>query len=376
MGLLPASSLPRRGRRSTGRGAAADARARRGHAQGSGRPVRGQRLPQPASARDHPPAQDPGRRGLRGVQRASGRMAPEWSAHLGDTALGGERLRADRDPRRRRRAPGGSGGGARRGRLGGDRAGRERPGGVEHRHDRRAGHLGSGRHRPGGGRRNARQRRRHRPPGPGGALARRHQQLVRSLRPAAEHPDRSHRPRHRRDGGHRGRGAGGTAIGVAPGAQWISARVFNDQGSSTTSAIHRAFQWLLDPDGDPATPDAPQVVNASWSFANPGCNLEFAPDIQALRAAASCPSSRRGTLRAPPRVPPTTRAPSPSAPRRRPTPSPSIRAAAHPPVASRRPPSPSSPRPVSRSGPPISVACTRRSPARRWPLLTWPGRSR
>ncbi len=93
-----------------------------------------------------------------------------------------------------------------------------------------------------------------------------------------------------------GGGAGGTVIGVAPGAQWISARVFNDQGSSTTSAIHRAFQWLLDPDGDPATPDAPQVVNASWSFANPGCNLEFAPDIQALRAAGILPIFAAGNF--------------------------------------------------------------------------------
>ena len=93
-----------------------------------------------------------------------------------------------------------------------------------------------------------------------------------------------------------GGGGSGTAVGVAPGAHWIAARVFNDQGTSTTSAIHQAFQWLLDPDGDPATPDAPQVVNASWSFANPGCNLEFAPDIQALRAAEILPVFAAGNF--------------------------------------------------------------------------------
>ncbi|MFM8319968.1 MAG: S8 family serine peptidase, partial [Chloroflexota bacterium] len=79
--------------------------------------------------------------------------------------------------------------------------------------------------------------------------------------------------------------AGGAAIGVAPQARWIAARVFDDRGRASAGAVHLAFQWLLDPDGDPATPDAPQVVNASWAFGAPGCNLEFQPDLQALQAA-------------------------------------------------------------------------------------------
>lgn len=81
---------------------------------------------------------------------------------------------------------------------------------------------------------------------------------------------------------------GGTAVGVAPGATWIAAKIFNDQGTATASAIHLAFQWVLDPDGNPATADAPQVVNSSWSM-SPGCNLAFEPDIQALRAAGILP---------------------------------------------------------------------------------------
>ena len=93
-----------------------------------------------------------------------------------------------------------------------------------------------------------------------------------------------------------GGSAGGTAIGVAPEAKWIAARVFNDQGMSTVSATHQAFQWLLDPDHNPATADAPQVVNASWSFASPGCNLEFAPDIQALRSAGILPVFAAGNF--------------------------------------------------------------------------------
>lgn len=83
--------------------------------------------------------------------------------------------------------------------------------------------------------------------------------------------------------------AGGTTVGVAPGAQWIAVKIFNDQGSSTATAIHQGFQWLLDPDGNPNTADAPQVVNNSWSYANPGCYLDFELDLQALRAAGILP---------------------------------------------------------------------------------------
>ncbi len=81
----------------------------------------------------------------------------------------------------------------------------------------------------------------------------------------------------------------GSSIGVAPQAQWIAARIFNDAGSATATAIHLAFQWLLDPDGNPASDDAPQVVNNSWTFGSPGCNLEFQLDLQALRAAGILP---------------------------------------------------------------------------------------
>ena len=36
-----------------------------------------------------------------------------------------------------------------------------------------------------------------------------------------------------------------------PGRTWIAARVFNDAGAATTTAVHQAFQWLLDPDARP-----------------------------------------------------------------------------------------------------------------------------
>jgi serine protease AprX len=68
----------------------------------------------------------------------------------------------------------------------------------------------------------------------------------------------------------------GTAVGVAPGAHWIAARVFDDSGRATTSAIHAAFQWALTA--------APQVVNASWTSTSTTCSTEFEADLAALRA--------------------------------------------------------------------------------------------
>ncbi|UCD18362.1 MAG: S8 family serine peptidase, partial [Candidatus Zixiibacteriota bacterium] len=56
-------------------------------------------------------------------------------------------------------------------------------------------------------------------------------------------------------------------FGVAPGAEWIGAAVI-DQGqtlSRTFSDILAAFEWAVDPDGDPATiDDVPDVILNSW----------------------------------------------------------------------------------------------------------------
>lgn len=69
-----------------------------------------------------------------------------------------------------------------------------------------------------------------------------------------------------------GGNADGAYIGVAPEARWIAVKIFNDAGEAPTSSILDGFNWLLDPDGDPATDDAPHVVNNSWGF-------EEAPNI-------------------------------------------------------------------------------------------------
>lgn len=80
--------------------------------------------------------------------------------------------------------------------------------------------------------------------------------------------------------------AGGTQIGVAPDATWIAAKIYDDAGTTRVSVVHRAFQWLLDPDGDPSTADAPDVVDASWGMdAVNACDLTFQADLDALRSA-------------------------------------------------------------------------------------------
>ena len=79
----------------------------------------------------------------------------------------------------------------------------------------------------------------------------------------------------------------GYQIGMAPEAKWIAAKIFDNANESTLSAIHESFQWILDPDGDPLTDDAPDLVNNSWGFSTTinQCFQEFSEDIQLLREA-------------------------------------------------------------------------------------------
>ena len=93
-----------------------------------------------------------------------------------------------------------------------------------------------------------------------------------------------------------GGSSGGTSIGVAPQAKWISAKIFNDSGVASISAIHQSFQWLLNPGGNPNAPDPPDVVNNSWSLSAIGCNLDFEPDLQALVAADIVPVFAAGNF--------------------------------------------------------------------------------
>jgi bacillopeptidase F len=84
-----------------------------------------------------------------------------------------------------------------------------------------------------------------------------------------------------------GGNAGGFDMGVAPDAQWISVKIFNDQDQSDLAKIHLGFQWLLDPDGNQSSDDAPDIVNSSWVLQGTEgeCLGEFASDIAALKTA-------------------------------------------------------------------------------------------
>ncbi|MGD8587849.1 MAG: Calx-beta domain-containing protein [Chromatiales bacterium] len=79
----------------------------------------------------------------------------------------------------------------------------------------------------------------------------------------------------------------GNQIGVAPNARWIAAKIFDNTGSANISSIHEAYQWILDPDGDPSTDDAPDIVNNSWGIENfiNVCVQEFTDDLAALKTA-------------------------------------------------------------------------------------------
>ncbi len=83
-----------------------------------------------------------------------------------------------------------------------------------------------------------------------------------------------------------GGNSSGVTIGAAPGAQWIAAKIFDDAGVTNLARIHQAYQWILDPDGDPATDDSPDIVNNSWALPETdACHGEFAQDIGLLKAA-------------------------------------------------------------------------------------------
>lgn len=86
-------------------------------------------------------------------------------------------------------------------------------------------------------------------------------------------------------------GGDGEPIGVAPGAEWIAAKIFSDGGRASTSGIHEAFQWFMAPGGDPSK--APHVVNNSWGNSNT-YSVEFYDDVKAWIAAGIFPAFAAG----------------------------------------------------------------------------------
>jgi subtilisin family serine protease len=62
-----------------------------------------------------------------------------------------------------------------------------------------------------------------------------------------------------------GANTSGLSIGVAPKVGFVIAKAFNRSGNSKDSDLLAALQWMADPDGQPATDDAPRVINNSWN---------------------------------------------------------------------------------------------------------------
>jgi subtilisin family serine protease len=79
-----------------------------------------------------------------------------------------------------------------------------------------------------------------------------------------------------------GGNASGTQIGVAPDAELLVARGI--AGSSSLTNLLKAMEWMLDPDGDPATADAPVVVSMSWHSGS-GDQEPFYRALAAMEAA-------------------------------------------------------------------------------------------
>jgi uncharacterized membrane protein YgdD (TMEM256/DUF423 family) len=77
----------------------------------------------------------------------------------------------------------------------------------------------------------------------------------------------------------------GYQIGIAPDAKWIAAKIFDNANKATISGIHAAYQWMLDPDGNPATDDSPDIVNNSWALNGTigKCNQQYSLDLAVLR---------------------------------------------------------------------------------------------
>ena len=75
---------------------------------------------------------------------------------------------------------------------------------------------------------------------------------------------------------------GQDGIGVAPGAEWIAARIFDDEGYARDSWVHAGFEWILAPAGYPSL--APDIVNNSWSVPD-ASSQTFRADVQAWQAA-------------------------------------------------------------------------------------------
>ena len=78
----------------------------------------------------------------------------------------------------------------------------------------------------------------------------------------------------------------GHQTGMAPGAKWIGAKTVDVPGGNILTDAVAAFQWMADPDGNPATvDDVPDAANNSWGLPYGTCDTTFNDAIDAAEAA-------------------------------------------------------------------------------------------
>jgi subtilisin family serine protease len=92
-----------------------------------------------------------------------------------------------------------------------------------------------------------------------------------------------------------GGAVGGGAIGVAPGATLVVAKALSGQGSGDGSLLIAAAQWMMDPDGNPATADYPTVISNSW-VSPAATDTWFLPMVRAWRALGIVPVFAAGNV--------------------------------------------------------------------------------
>jgi len=85
-------------------------------------------------------------------------------------------------------------------------------------------------------------------------------------------------------------------IGIAPGVRFVVAKMFDSTGGPTVETMLTAMQWIMNPDGDPNTPDAPQIINNSWSANGNSTNKAFWEMMQTWKAAGIVPVFSAGNF--------------------------------------------------------------------------------
>jgi subtilisin family serine protease len=83
----------------------------------------------------------------------------------------------------------------------------------------------------------------------------------------------------------------GVSIGVAPRAQLLVAKALDKNGAGGNSGLLKALQWMVDPDGNPATHDQPLAVSCSWGSYTwlPIFSRVFWSSVNGLREAGVIP---------------------------------------------------------------------------------------